>query len=72
MSISTKRFKTGLYLASALVLAGGISGCSVFSQTTSIFSQSEKDQTENWSANKLYTTAKEALNAGDYERAIKL
>lgn len=72
MPISTKRFKPGLYLAATLVLPFGMSGCSIFSQTASIFSQTEIDQTEGWSANKIYATAKEALNAGDYERAIKL
>lgn len=30
-----------------------------------------KDETVGWSANKLYTTAKEALNEGSYESAIK-
>lgn len=72
MSITTKRLKAGIYLAGMLALTAGFSGCSVFSQATSIFSQTEKDPTEGWSANKIYTTAKEALAAGDYERAIKL
>ena len=30
-----------------------------------------KDETVGWSANKLYTSAKEALNEGSYESAIK-
>ena len=30
-----------------------------------------KDETIDWSANKLYTEAKEALNSGDYTNAIK-
>ena len=53
-------------------MTGSLSGCSVFSQATSVFSQTEKDPTEGWSANKIYGTAKEALNGGDYERAITL
>jgi outer membrane protein assembly factor BamD len=72
MSISTKRFKSGLYLVGLLALSSTFSGCSVFSQSTSLFSQKEKDMTEGWSANKIYVTAKEAMNAGDYERAIEL
>lgn len=72
MSITTKRLKASAYLAGMLALTAGFSGCSIMSQTTSIFSQTEKDPTEGWSANKIYVTAKEALNAGDYERAITL
>lgn len=72
MSITTKKLRVSFYLAGMLALTGGMSGCSVFSQTTSIFSQTEKDPTEGWSANKIYLTAKEALNGGDYERAITL
>ena len=30
------------------------------------------DETKNWSASKLYYSAKEALSEGNYERAIKL
>jgi len=30
------------------------------------------DETRNWSASRLYATAKEALNDGNFERAIKL
>jgi outer membrane protein assembly factor BamD len=69
MSITTKRFKTSLYLAGVLALTGGVSGCSTIS---SIFSQTEKDPTEGWSANKIYLSAKEALDGGDYERAVTL
>ncbi|MGB3916434.1 outer membrane protein assembly factor BamD [Thiothrix litoralis] len=65
MSISTKRLKASIYLASILTISAGFSGCSIFSQT-------EKDLTEGWSANKIYTTAREAMTAGDYERAISL
>jgi outer membrane protein assembly factor BamD len=31
-----------------------------------------QDETEGWSAQKLYTTAKEELNDGNYEHAVKL
>jgi len=31
-----------------------------------------QDETEGWSAQKLYATAKEELNDGNYERAVKL
>jgi outer membrane protein assembly factor BamD len=31
-----------------------------------------QDETEGWSAQKLYVTAKEELNDGNYERAVKL
>lgn len=65
MSISTKRLKASVYLAGVLAISAGVSGCSIFSQT-------EKDLTEGWSANKIYTTAREAMTAGDYERAISL
>ena len=65
MPISTKRLKASVYLVSILTFSAGFSGCSIFSQT-------EKDLTEGWSANKIYTTAKEAMAAGDYERAIGL
>jgi len=65
MSINTKRRRASVYLASVLVMSAATSGCSIFSQT-------EKDLTEGWSANKIYTTAREAANAGDYERAIGL
>jgi outer membrane protein assembly factor BamD len=65
MSISTKRLKASVYLASILALSASFSGCAVFSQT-------EKDLTEGWSANKIYTTAREAMTAGDYEHAISL
>ncbi|MEB4592840.1 outer membrane protein assembly factor BamD [Candidatus Thiothrix sp. Deng01] len=65
MSINTKRLRASLLLVVGMALSAGFSGCSIFSQT-------EKDMTEGWSANKIYTTAKEALNSGDYERAISL
>lgn len=65
MPINTKRLRASLYLAAVIAVSAGFSGCSIFSQT-------EKDMTEGWSANKIYTTAREAMSAGDYERAIGL
>lgn len=65
MPINTKRLRASLYLAGIIAVSAGFSGCSIFSQT-------EKDMTEGWSANKIYTTAREAMSAGDYERAIGL
>jgi outer membrane protein assembly factor BamD len=38
------------------------SGCSFFE---------ERDETESWSAQKIYNEAKDYFNSGDYERAIK-
>ena len=70
MSITATRIKAGAYLAAILALSSSFAGCS--QQMTSIFSQREKDMTEGWSANKIYVTAKESLNGGDYDRAIKL
>lgn len=66
MPINTKRLRASVYLAGVIALTAASSGCSIFSQAT------EKDPTEGWSANKIYTTARDALSAGDYERAIKL
>ncbi|MDR2508415.1 MAG: outer membrane protein assembly factor BamD [Candidatus Accumulibacter sp.] len=40
-----------------------LSGCSIFSET--------RDETSRWSANRLYTEAKEAMMEGAYEQAIK-
>lgn len=65
MPINTKRRRASLYLVAVIAVSAGFSGCSIFSQT-------EKDMTEGWSANKIYTTAREAMSAGDYERAIGL
>ncbi|EIJ36458.1 outer membrane protein assembly factor BamD [Thiothrix nivea] len=65
MPINTKRLRASLYLAGVIAVSASFSGCSIFSQT-------EKDMTEGWSANKIYTTAREAMGAGDYERAIGL
>ena len=40
-----------------------LSGCALFQEDT--------DPTKGWSANKLYTTAKESLDEGNYEQAVK-
>jgi outer membrane protein assembly factor BamD len=40
-----------------------LAGCSLLPEV--------QDETRGWSAQKLYTAAKEALNEGNYERAIK-
>ncbi len=47
----------------ALFLATLISGCGLLPEV--------KDETVGWSANKLYSSAKESLNEGAYESAIK-
>ena len=44
--------------------AGLTTGCSLLPE--------EIDDTKNWSASKLYYTAKESLNEGDYEKAVKM
>jgi outer membrane protein assembly factor BamD len=57
------RASNGLVLALApIMLAGILAGCS----TTT------KDETEGWSAEKLYAEAKEEAQGGNYERAMKL
>ena len=40
-----------------------LNGCAMF--------QDDNDPTKGWSANKLYSAAKEALNEGNYEQAVK-
>ncbi len=55
-----RRTLGGLALATALALGG----CGLLPEV--------KDETANWSAQKLYTTAKEELDSGNYERAVKL
>jgi outer membrane protein assembly factor BamD len=40
-----------------------LSSCALF--------QEDSDPTKGWSANKLYTTAKESLDEGNYEQAVK-
>ena len=52
-----------LAVIAALFLAALLSGCGLLPEV--------KDETLGWSANKLYTTAKEALNEGNYDPAIK-
>lgn len=49
----------------ALVLAVLIAGCSAFGGE-------EYDETRGWSAQRLYEEAKENLNSGNYESAVKL
>ncbi|MEZ5671553.1 MAG: outer membrane protein assembly factor BamD [Thiotrichaceae bacterium] len=44
------------------VVLSSVSGCSFFE---------ERDETEGWSAQKIYNEAKDYFNSGDYERAIK-
>ena len=52
-----------LAVIAALVLTMLLGGCGLLPEV--------KDETVGWSANKLYTSAKEALNEGSYESAIK-
>lgn len=47
----------------ALFLATLLSGCGLLPEV--------KDETVGWSANKLYTEAKQALNEGNYDSSIK-
>jgi outer membrane protein assembly factor BamD len=47
----------------ALILVLWFAGCSLLPQL--------QDETKGWSAQKLYTSAKESLDDGDYEKAIK-
>ncbi len=46
-----------------LVLFLGVVGCSLLPET--------KDETIGWSAQRLYSSAKSAMNDGDYEKAIE-
>ena len=48
----------------ALCIAATLSACALF--------EGEQDPTKGWSASKLYAEAKDALDGGDYERAIDL
>ncbi|MGO4765607.1 outer membrane protein assembly factor BamD [Cupriavidus sp. 2KB_3] len=51
----------------AILLAGGcvmLSACGLLGD--------QPDETAGWSANKLYSEAKDALDGGDYTRAVKL
>ena len=52
-----------LAVIAAFFLAMQLAGCGIFGET--------KDETAGWSANKLYTEAKEAMNDGSYDKAIK-
>jgi len=52
-----------LAVIAAFFLATLIAGCGLLPEV--------KDETVGWSANKLYTEAKESLNDGSYEQAIK-
>ena len=52
-----------LAVIAALFLATLVAGCGLLPE--------QKDETVGWSANKLYTEAKEALNDGAYEKSIK-
>jgi outer membrane protein assembly factor BamD len=52
-----------LAVIAALFLAIVLSGCGLFPEV--------KDETSGWSANKLYTEAKEALNEASYDKSIK-
>jgi outer membrane protein assembly factor BamD len=52
-----------LAVIAALLTATLLGGCGIFGEP--------KDETVGWSPNKLYTTAKEALNDGQYDNAVK-
>ena len=52
-----------LAVIAALFLATLLSGCGLLPEV--------KDETVGWSANKLYSSAKESMNEGSYETAIK-
>jgi outer membrane protein assembly factor BamD len=52
-----------LAVIAALFLATLIAGCGLLPEA--------KDETVGWSANKLYAEAKDSLNEGGYEKAIK-
>lgn len=50
--------------AAIVVLSVSLAGCGLLPEA--------KDETTGWSAQKLYSAAKDNLNDGDYEKAIKL
>jgi outer membrane protein assembly factor BamD len=52
-----------LAVIAALFLATLLAGCGLLPEV--------KDETVGWSANKLYTEAKEAMNEGSYEKAVQ-
>jgi len=66
---STSDFLCGIFIMrslaviAALFLATLIAGCGLLPEA--------KDETVGWSANKLYSEAKDSLNEGGYEKAIK-
>lgn len=51
-----------LRILAFLMLLGFLSGCGLLPE--------QIDETKSWSASKLYYTAKEALNEGDYQKAV--
>jgi outer membrane protein assembly factor BamD len=53
-----------LRILALITLLGAVAGCGLLPE--------EIDDTKNWSASKLYATAKESLNEGDYEKSVKL
>jgi outer membrane protein assembly factor BamD len=61
-SAERRRGVVGLLVAAALALA--LTGCGLLPEV--------KDETGTWSAEKLYSTAHEALAEGNYTRAIKM
>ena len=63
-SMKRARWRTTI---GAILLAGGcvmLSACGLLAD--------QPDETAGWSANKLYSEAKDALDGGDYTRAVKL
>jgi outer membrane protein assembly factor BamD len=52
-----------LAVIAALFVAMLVAGCGLLPEV--------KDETVGWSANKLYTEAKEAMNEGSYEKAVQ-
>lgn len=54
-------FRTVLF---AVAMTASLSGCGLLPEV--------KDETAGWSAQKLYSAAKDNLNDGDFEKAIKL
>ncbi|WP_300331025.1 outer membrane protein assembly factor BamD [Accumulibacter sp.] len=52
-----------LAVIATFIVTSLISGCGLL--------PAEKDETAGWSANKLYTEAKDALNEGSYAKAVK-
>ena len=55
--------QTRMWLATAL-LAFALAGCGLFPDV--------KDETAGWSAEKLYSSAHDAMLEGNYTRAIKI